>query len=196
MITSLQKSVLYLCIWISLLASFDRASAHQPFEPTQDLPIAYQGRFRSLDSAAKLWLFDFYHKDKLKTADLPAFHTSDTSALELLWKFHFFGQSQFDASPLFWLHYADVKLLLKLDLQRDRFSFNELMHAVNEDPESNLQLMRFLLPYEFARNYFSAANRTRSEKSELSALSPGLWVALQKNALVVVNTPATPLGIS
>lgn len=110
-----------------LLICFNFAGAWADlFESTKDLPVAYQGRFRSLESASKLWLFDLYHKDRIKKEDRPLFHSTDGSSLELLWKLHFLGHKPYDHSPFFWIHYADVKTLLGLNPLTDRFTYSQL----------------------------------------------------------------------
>lgn len=112
--------------------------ADSPFEQTKDLPVAFQGRFRSLDSAARLWLYDTYHQQQLKKNDLASFHTKDPSAIDLLWNLHFFGHTKWDDSPFFWIHYATEKHSLGLDPKTDRFSFNKLSAAQSNISEKNL----------------------------------------------------------
>lgn len=107
--------------------------ADSPFESTKDLPVAYQGRFRSLDSASRLWLYDTYHQQQLKKSDLSSFHTTDPSAADLLWNIHFFGSTEWNDSPFFWIHYASVKNLLGLDPKTDRFSFNRLNQVMEKN---------------------------------------------------------------
>ena len=102
------------------------ADSNSPFETTKDLPVAYQGRFRSLESASRLWLYDTYHQQQLKKNNLSAFHTEDPSALTLLWKVHFLGRNDWNDSPFFWIHYASLKHLLSLNSHTDRFSFKTL----------------------------------------------------------------------
>nr|MBA3817209.1 cytochrome c biogenesis protein CcsA [Parachlamydiaceae bacterium] len=163
-----------------------------PFERTKDLPVAFQGRFRSLEPAARLWLHDFYHLQQLKRDDLQLFQATNNSALELTWKAHLLGHAFMDHAPLFWIHYAEVKKSLNLDLSNSRFSYKELTHALYEDNKSNLNLMRILLPYEYIKSYQSPTNRSRSNKQELRALTAGLWLSLQEGVLMVTTAPATP----
>jgi ABC-type transport system involved in cytochrome c biogenesis permease subunit len=110
---------------------FISLQAHSPFDDTKDLPVAYEGRFRSLESCARLWLYDMYHKQNLKKNDLEAFFTDDTTAMGLLWKIHFFGHQNWDSSPFFWVHYASVKNYLQLDLLADRFNYIQLKTAID-----------------------------------------------------------------
>lgn len=104
--------------------------AASPFDHSKNLPIAYEGRFRSLDSAARLWLYDTYHKQQLKAEDLASFDTDNVSAIDLLWRIHFLGHAPWDHSPFFWIHYAQVKTFLELELTKERFSFKTLEEAL------------------------------------------------------------------
>lgn len=113
--------------------------ASSPFIATENLPTLFQGRFRSLDAASKLWLYDLYHSPQLKSSDLPAFDTTERSSLDLMWKYHFLGHEPFDAMPLFWIHYAEVKTLHNLPPTRDRFSYQELKEPASKPAEPNQQ---------------------------------------------------------
>lgn len=126
-----------LVIWFLLLIT---PAAASPFESTQNLPVAYQGRFRSLESAARLWLYDNYHQQKIKSSDLQAFEVHDPSALNLLWQMHFHGHFPWDDAPFFWIHYATVKAQLRLDVTKDRFGFNTLNAALQKTTESTEDL--------------------------------------------------------
>lgn len=178
-------------VLLVLFLSFaGQAAAASPFETTKDLPIAFQGRFRSLDSAARIWLYDLYHLDRLKQEHLTGFQTEQRSALDLLWKVHFTGHAFLDKAPLFWIHLASLKSLLGIDPLQSRFSYDELNQAIYQDQEGNLRMVRYLLLYEFAKAYRSPANRSKSEKLEMRHLAPGLWVAIRKNELVVAASPS------
>lgn len=185
------KSCWCITFFLLLFCSFLDLNAG-PFERTKNLPVASQGRFRSLEPAARIWLYDFYHLQQLKREQLPIFQANDNSALELLWKAHLLGPSFMDNAPLFWIHYADVKKILGLDLAQSRFSYNELNHAIYENRESNLRLMRTLLPFEFAKKYHSPDNRSRSNKQELKTLTPGLWLSWREGGLIVSASPVKP----
>lgn len=87
-------------------------------------PVAYKGRYRPFDVYAKLWLHDFYHAQTIKAKDRPKFGVSDTE--DLLWKMTYSGHQSFDQAPFFWIHQADIKRALGLDLKQDRFSYTEL----------------------------------------------------------------------
>lgn len=178
-------------LWLCLAYSFC-AEATSPFEATKNLPVAHQGRFRSLDSSARLWLYDLYHLQRLKQDQLSLFNTNQPDALDLLWKVHFLGHIPIDNAPIFWIHYASLKSLLGLELTKARFSFNELTHALFDNKETNLRAMRRLLTYEFAKNYHSTANQRRSEKIELRSLATGLWVVLREDSLILAASPKTP----
>ena len=159
-----------------------------PFEMTKNLPIASQGRFRSMDSHARLWLYDLYHSQKIKKKDLKAFEKEEASALDLLWQIHFLGHEKLDHAPLFWIHYAEVKNLLGLPTTKDRFSFSELENSLLKNQESNLSVIHHLLLQEFKRLHL-ASQDLKTLKLELSNLSPDLWVVLKNNRLSVAKAP-------
>jgi hypothetical protein len=52
----------------------------------QEIPAAYQGRFRPADAYARLWLYDFCHSQSF----------DKTPALDLIWKLHVLGHSFLD----------------------------------------------------------------------------------------------------
>lgn len=187
MLISFSRHILF-SVLLSFILTF---AADATFENTKDLPVAYQGRFRSLESASRLWLYDTYHKQQLKKDDLSAFHTEDPTAINLYWHIHFLGHAPWDPSPFFWIHYASLKSLLKLESHTDRFSFNELNQALFENKEVNLSAVKTLILSEFAKNYRSSANRAHNDKIELQNLSSGLWVTQRNNTLVITKTPTT-----
>lgn len=117
-------------LFVLLCIAFPLFSA--PYETTRDLPVLYQGRFRSLEAASQQWLYDISHKRSIE----------GKSALEIVWDIALHGTGQWQAVPLFWIHYASTKTALKLDPKRDRFSYDELTtalrtHALTQtnDPE-------------------------------------------------------------
>lgn len=144
---------------------FSTLSAESLFEGTKDLPTAYQGRFRSVDAASRLWLYDMYHRQQLKKRDMPSFNTDDNSALELLWRIHFLGHQRWDNAPFFWVHYATVKTVLKLDTTADRFSFNKLSHALDnhngnfkeKEIEQLQQQLHLFSEFQGSKNSFQLA---------------------------------------
>lgn len=169
-----------------------QASAADPFEGTKNLPVAFQGRFRSLEPASRLWLYDAYHSQQIKQEDAALFQATERSALNLMWKIHMLGPSFMDTAPLFWIHYAEVKNILGLDIAKTRFSYKELFHAFFEKKESNLKIMQMILPYEFVKAYLSPSNRSQSTRLTLTSLSPELSVGLQDNRLFVTSAPKSP----
>ncbi len=151
--------LLYLFVFICFQCINGHAT-NSPFQETEELPAIYQGRIHPLSAVAKLWLYDFYHQEQLKSADLTAFHTNTNSALDLLWKVHFLGHSRWDNAPFFWIHHAELKSLLGLNTTQDRFSFNELLpfyekgteEASSYDKEKNrlLDALQLYKSYEGA----------------------------------------------
>lgn len=187
MLKLLCLSLKFICF---ALLSFHSLSANSIFEETKDLPVAYEGRFRSLDSASRLWLYDFYHQQRLKKEDLISFETSSPSALDFMWKMHFFGHTPWDNAPFFWMHYASLKSLLKLKRSTDRFSFKSLYHALYENSETNLAAVKALILSEFAKNNGRGTSHFANATVELQNLSKGLFVTYQHNALIIAKTPS------
>ncbi len=188
---------MYLLVWLYLLFHIFTgigplplfSQEISPFASTAELPAAYQGRFRPVEVVSKSWLYQVYHKDSLKTDDLAPFNAENNSALDLLWRIHFLGHHPFDLAPLFWVHYAEIKSLLHLPAAQDRFSFSDLNKAIYESKETQVALLRKLLLFTFIQEYHAPSNRTSREKIELKNLIPGLILKLEKNALVIAETP-------
>ncbi len=79
------------------------------------VPVLYEGRFRPLEVAARLWWKEIYGKESYE--GLPAD--------ELLWRFHFQGHQPFDDLALFSVD-RETKKTLSLPQAVSRFSFAEL----------------------------------------------------------------------
>ncbi len=112
-------------VWIKLkifflFITFHVCATTTPYEATKDLPILYQGRFRSLDAAAQQWLYELSHKRTFQ----------EQSALQIAWDIALNGSQRWTNVPLLWIHYAHTKATLGLDQKRDRFSYDELTQAL------------------------------------------------------------------
>lgn len=148
-----------------LILLFDLCYGASPYEATKNLPILYQGRFRSLDSTAQLWLYDISHRRS----------AGDQSALDVLWEAHLHGTPAIDTMPLFWIHYADTKQLLGLDLHRDRFTLPEVTDAL-KGKETSLQDVP-----EAAQLMLRLKNLPSDTSLRMLPYkqSPGAWVSLK-----------------
>jgi ABC-type transport system involved in cytochrome c biogenesis permease subunit len=147
-----------------------------------DLPLAYQGRFRSVDAYAKLWVYE--RAQKLSLED-------ELTPLELLWGLEMRGPDEYKDCPLFAINNAEMKGFLGLDKKASRFSFNELDKAF-KTPERD-KLLRLIAARSFYESYTSPGLSEGASKQELSALSPGLWVVLEDSKLsVLANTSSGP----
>ena len=98
-------------------------------EEMQRVPTAFKGRFRPLDSYARLWLSEFYGHEQIRKKDLENFMSADGSAQDLLWKIHFLGHFSWDNAPLFKIESSSLKEFLKLSTSDDYFSYNQLQTA-------------------------------------------------------------------
>lgn len=168
----------------------DAASQPTTFETHfQDIPVSYKGRFRPMEAYARLWLYDLYHRETIKKSQLLEFKSTNGSALEFLWKLNFFGSKPLLNSPLFWVHLASLKQHLDLNLNQDRFSYNDLYQALFANPSTGVEVARRLIPYYFFKSYFEASNKGKNSKIELTQLSPGLWILLKDNTLSILSRP-------
>lgn len=163
-------------------------------EPSmQNVPVAYKGRFRPMESYARLWLSDTYQNEQIKRKDRQAFHSLDGSAQDLLWKMHFLGHAPWDDAPFFSVHNLSLVNLLGLDSSQEHFSYNQLFQSIYVNKESNLRLTQLLLTYFFLKEINDPSNRSHSERLELNSLAPGLWVAFQSDDIVAVSGSDLPL---
>lgn len=158
----------------------------------REIPVLYKGRFRPMEAYARLWLYDLYHRESIKADHRKSFGISDGSALALIWKMQFQGYQPFIQAPLFWVHLADLKRILGLDLSKDRFSYQELHRAIYTDKETSGALLRKLIPYYYYKSYVDPSNRSKSNKLELSQLAAGLWITSQDSTLAVLSVPNIP----
>lgn len=181
--------LLFCCITPTAAAEtaplFDTAEMRQ-------VPVAYKGRFRPLETAAQLWLYDLYHSQSIKSSQRQAFDSANGSALDLLVKLHFLGYERWDHAPLFWIHYAKLKDVLGLKKTDNTFSYQTLHHAIYDNSDTSRRFLEGLATYHFFKNYRDPANRAGSEKSELTQLQPGLWAAFRGDALVLAAVPQSP----
>lgn len=154
-----------------------------------EIPTSYKGRFRPLDAMSKLWLADYYHQQSIKTSQLNQFHAASPSALSLMWKIQFCGYKNWSDAPFFWVYSADLKALLDLPLNKNHFSYDELQRALYENKKSNQSIVQELITNHFLKSYLDGSNRSGNDRFELQSLSPGLWVAIKEDKLVVLAAP-------
>jgi ABC-type transport system involved in cytochrome c biogenesis permease subunit len=159
--------------------------------PEQEFPVLYKGRFRSAEAYARLWLYDIYHAPTLKSTDLTAFQTSTSSALSFLWSLDRVGYRAYQTAPLFWIGSAETKRLAHLPLTRDRFSYQELTHALYQDSTSSSSLVYRLATYLFLEA--SSKNPALKQKTrlELASFLPGLWIQWRGDDLIIASVPAS-----
>lgn len=115
----------YLCLFIL----FGSLMLHA--DPSEEFPVLYKGRYRPAEAYARLWFYEYAHRQTIKKEDLERFHTSDTSPLAFMWSLEFSGSAPDENAPLFWIGSAELKRLAALPLTTDRFSFLEIQAAAN-----------------------------------------------------------------
>lgn len=173
-----------LILWV--LIAVERTLLAEDF---LSVPTAYKGRFRPMEVYAKLWLNDLYNQQTLKDQDLKAFRVSRKSPADLILKMNFLGHGPWDNAPLFRIHFAKTKSLLNFDPKQDRFSYNELHKAIIDNETTNIRFIAHLILYHYFKALKEAS--TQSQKIELTALSPGLWIMPRQNELIVAAAPKT-----
>ncbi len=151
---------------------------------SEEIPVAFKGRFRPIEAYARLWLYDVYHAEQLKPEDWTHFQTDTGSPIDLILRFHLFGYHPFINSPLFWISSTELKHLLHLNPSQDRFSYQQLREALFQ-PQA---LQQFLL-YHFLKNQQTSSYRY--EKSELKDVSPGLWVQFDGEDVRIQSVPTS-----
>jgi ABC-type transport system involved in cytochrome c biogenesis permease subunit len=174
---------------LALLLFFLPLFGLQSQNPEKDFTVLYKGRFRPSEAYARLWLYDLYHHQSIKTSDLSSFHIGDHSALKFLLGLHVFGSSTWKTAPLFWIKSAELKKLAGLELKRERFSFQELDHAFYGNEETSQIIFNYLATYEYLQSYLNPFNYTLSERFEMKNLLPGLWVQFNRSDLIITSVP-------
>lgn len=158
--------------------------------PIEEFAVLHKGRFRPAEAYARLWLYENYHAQSLRTKDLPLFDRPNRSALDFLLHLHVFGYQSFENAPLFWIQSAEVKKIARLDLLKDRFSYQELKEAFYQDPLSSTKIIQLLAAYEFWQAYLSPLNFSLSRRFELTQLMPGFWLELNDQSdLIAISIP-------
>lgn len=155
----------------------------------QTIPVLYQGRFRPLDAASRLWLYQSYHAQSIQQSDLSRFHLQRGHASELLLQLNLYGHTLWDDAPFFWIGQASLKELLELNPTDSRFSYLQLQQALEKDPRTNNNAVTKLITYHALNAYLDPSNHRGSQKLELTKLTPGLWIMFQGDDLILGATP-------
>jgi len=173
----------YFFILIACLMSAHLFSAEPSiFDPLNQVPVLYKGRYRPLDVYSRLWLYELFHKEQFSSSDVKKIGA--VSALDLLWKLNFLGHEPWNDAPLFWLGSDHLKTILNLDVHANRFSYAELQEGIYQNKETNLALVNALILSSFLEH------KSNMKKQELSDLAPGLWVVIDQGGITVAAVPA------
>lgn len=161
-------------------------------ESIETIPVLYQGRFRPLDAASRLWLHQIYHAQSIQKTDRISFHIPNRQALDLLLQIHLYGHTLWDDAPFFAIDHAEVKELLGLNPKESRFSYEQLEYAIEKDPHTNISLITKLITYHALSAYLDPSNHRGSHKLELTKLAPGLWITIQGDDVFLGASPPSP----
>lgn len=129
------KRLLLFAFAVLLNFSSLRADESLFFSPSsfEEVPVAYQGRFREFSAYASLWWSDLYHSPKIPKKDRDALKAS--SAEEMAWKLHFLGHAAWDDIPVFQVKSGPIKELLGLPSVKNRFSYQDLERSAKTLPD-------------------------------------------------------------
>lgn len=179
--------LLFFLIFLSFKLTSQATEALFVSHQTESAPVAFKGRFRPMDAYARLWLHDFYHRQHINPHDLSSFpHLLSNNAIELIWFMDFLGHESWDHSPLF---YVENEVLIQ-HLGGARFySYAQLMESLKSHSKSNLQLIKPLIAYHAIKKYRETPPSKRSQSLDLSSLTPGLQVNIDKDRLNITKAP-------
>lgn len=155
-----------------------------------DFPVLYQGRFRPADVYAQLWLDERYHAKKLKSKNLAAFETTDSSALSFLWHLNSKGYFPYKKSPLFWIQLAEIKQLANLPVNRNHFSYDEIFHALYKEPDTAKLIFQRMAVYYFLESNLNLHGKAGPARIEIASLLPGLWLKWEGENIIIDRVPA------
>lgn len=159
---------------VSVISVVNTNISEPLFHGCESIPISYQGRFRPLSTYAQLWVEEVFNG-----------HPFHEAPLELLWKMHFKGHNEWDNAALFTVTNKHIKKLANLNTSEKHFSYNQLHDAFYKNKETNFNILKPLILYHFAKNFRKHA----SDKIELPLLTPGLWVTIKNDKIVLLSIP-------
>jgi ABC-type transport system involved in cytochrome c biogenesis permease subunit len=167
-------------IFIVLIYSTLIAAETVPLHTTAlaEVPVAYKGRYRPAEVAAKLWLWELM--GRAPQAD---------KALSLAWKLQLEGINAIASEPLLAVSKPVIRLLA-LPSKTTHISWKQLDNLLNSE-ETARPFATPLAIYNYRQAYQAAHNRSKWHKIELNELAPGLWVKEQEGLLVVASTAST-----
>jgi len=157
----------------------------------KEFPLLFKGRYRPSEAYARLWLFELYHSETLKSKDLTTFKAD--SALDLIFKLNVLGHQPWSHAPLFWVGSKEVKNLAGLNLKRSHFSYEELDKNFYQNSKTSQSIFTYLLTSEFLKIYSSPKNKGFFNKFELKILNSTIWLQFQDSQLTVLSMPSDSL---
>jgi hypothetical protein len=110
---------------------------HATREPT--FPTLHKGRYQPAISYGQSWLYDYYRSHNIKSNNKRAFNTTSSSPLPFLFQINSLGADGFRKTPLFWIQSSELKTLLQLPLDKNRFHYDEIIQnfPVNQEQQSD-----------------------------------------------------------
>lgn len=109
-------------------------------------PVSYKGRIRPLGVYAENIFYDFYHAFQATQEDALLFNSKDP--LHIVSKLYIDGFEKWQHAPFIWVGDKKIKKVLQLDPKKQRFSFNSLKNAFNQNSEP----IKIIAHYYFVKN--------------------------------------------
>lgn len=137
----MSKSVVKFALICLLVLLLPLCSEALSVDASLEIPVAFQGRFRPAEAYSRLWLYNFYHNEKILSAHQKLFHSENGSANDFIWEMHFKGHTPWDSAPLFWINNATLKKQLGLETSENYFSYHQLASLLSSKtniPDSQL----------------------------------------------------------
>lgn len=146
---------------------------------SDEVPVLFKGRIRSMNAFANLWLFELHNRGKIPSPK--------KSSLEMIWKMHFLGHSPWDNTTLFRIENNHVKKILGINVKQDDFPYPYLKNILFDNPEFYQNLLKYLLTHHLAKIYASAP--FSKGNFSLNELSKNLKISFQENEISVKSLP-------
>ncbi len=180
----------FLTLIIMLAAAFAEGSEEQSDSPPElgSLPVFYKGRIRPLDSCARLWMNEVYHRETLLPEHKKLLQFSQDAPVDFLRFLQSSSSSAIAALPFFWIEEEEIKSLLELKHDSERFSFEELRYAVEDVLAINLKVIEQMI----LSSFFKISRGTtlfKGQKLHLKVINADIECLFFDHQLVVTSAP-------
>ena len=153
----------------------------------QNIPSAFQGRFRPLSSTAEQWYYQ-YSKLHAIPKDLKSqYFISTRSPLELFWMIHFLGIKPWEDTPFFSINSSPMlqsyNTLLK---NKDLIDDPQLYHLLNEFDVISSSQPR-VLPLKSPAGLWVSLKRLKNSTKNFTSYDDATFIKIRENYLALDN---------